>query len=257
MSVQTHRQPPAGDTPMRAQAKETLWRLLALAVSHPTPEFHEALAKGEYQEAFRTAWQQVSGRLWTGAPASETFEELEAGYIHCFLHGRGGRPLAPLLAGDHESILAGQTRPNFMLNITAFYKHFGLRAARDDEGRHDEPDHLAAMAEFMAVLCHLEARALGKGGDPSPYRRAQRDFLCRYLSTFLAKTSKPLTGGKATQLDPCILQVLADMAYWAEEQIAELEARIGPFRDPDAPRPAPTSSGQTETGAAATQNLWG
>ena len=108
------------------------------------------------------------------------FAALEAGYITAFLHGPKGKPIASLLAGDHEHLLAGHARPVFMLNIAAFYRHFGLAAATEDEGRADEPDHLASLLEFMAVLAHLEARALSGGKDPSPYRRAQRDVLRRH-----------------------------------------------------------------------------
>lgn len=254
MSISPQNRLPMGNSPDRAAAKETLWRLAALALSHPAPEFHAAIASGEFHAAFDAAWARVTGRDWPRARPSADFAAFEAGFITAFLHGRRGKPVAPLLAGDHDAILAGLTRPVFMLNLTAFYKHFGLRAAMEDEGRQDEPDHLASMLEFMSVLCHLEAGALSRGGDAAPSRRAQRDFLCRYLKPSLGSVAGLLRRAQLRGLDPTVFQLVQDMADWSDSQITELEARVGPFRDPDAPKPAMAGIGRTET---ATQNLWG
>lgn len=240
-----------GNSPARARAKETIWRLTALALSHPSPEFHGAVASGEFHDAFDVAWSQVTGRSWPKPAAAGDFAAFEAGYISAFLHGRGGKPVAALLAGDHDVILAGLTRPVFMLNLTSFYKHFGLKAATGDEGKADEPDHAASMAEFMAVLCHLEARALENARDPDPFRRAQRDFLARYFAPTLERIAGLLRQSPVAGLDPTLGQLVQEIALWAQLQITELEARVGPFRDPDAPKP---DERQAEPAA---QNLWG
>ncbi len=250
MSVLVQKRPPMGNSPARARAKETLWRLTALALAHPAPEFHDAIASGRFQAAFSSAWSDVSGNAWPGSAIAGDFAAYEAGYIRAFLHGRGGRPIAALLAGDHEHLLAGLTRPVFMLNLWAFYKHFGLQAAAGDEGRADEPDHLATMSEFMAVLCHLEAGALERSGDASGYRRAQRDFLCRYLGPALETVAGLLQRGDIADLDPTLSRLVHDMSIWVGQQISELEARVGAFRDPDAPGPR-------ETEEPAAQDLWG
>ena len=244
---------PMGNSPARARAKETLWRLSALAFAHPASEFFDAITSGQFHEAFSAAWTQVVGRAWPRAEPSPDFTSFEAGFIAAFLHGRSGKPVAALLAGDHEKILAGLTRPVFMLNLTAFYRHFGLEAATGDEGRVDEPDHLACMPEFMSVLCHLEAEALRSNRDPAPYRRAQRDFLCRYLSPMLDAVAGELRRQRVPDLDPTVFQLLQDIADWSYQQVGELEARVGPFRDPDAPKPA---HGTRQASEPATQNLW-
>ncbi|WP_300439858.1 molecular chaperone TorD family protein [uncultured Mameliella sp.] len=251
MSVAVTSRPPMGDSPGRAWAKERIWRLAALAFGHPSEEFFDAVASGQFHEAFSDAWAAATGAPWPRLPASPDFASFEAGYITAFLHGRGGKPVAALLAGDHDHILAGLTRPVFMLNVAAFYKHFGLKAATGDEGQNDEPDHLASMLELMAVLCHFEATALAKSKDASGYRRAQRDFLCRYLGPTLEAVAGLLRRHPVSLLDPTIAQLVQDMSAWAEVQINELEVRVGPFHDPDAPK---TSSAPTSSAA---QNLWG
>lgn len=250
MSVDTSTRPPMGDAPARANAKETLWRLTALALAHPDPEFYRAHADGRFHAAFSGAWAQLTGRPWPLPDHAPDFPAFESGYIRAFGHGPGGKPVAALLAGEHDHLLAGLSRPVFMLNIAGFYRHFGLKPATSDEGRADEPDHLSAMCEFMAVLCHVEARALAQGRDPSDARRAQRDFLSRFLAPMLRTVSGLLSARPVADLDPGLVRLLADMSGWAEGQIAELEARVGSYRDPDAPRPAAAEP-------SVAQNLWG
>lgn len=249
MSVAAPSRAPVADEAARASAKETIWRLAALAFAHPAPEFHARLASGAFHDAFAAAWGDVTGRGWLRPAPPADFAGFEAGYIAAFLHGRDGKPTASLLAGDHSELLRGLSRPVFMLNVAAFYGHFGLKAAADDEGRADEPDHLAAMAEFMAVLCHLEARLCASGRDAGPPRRAQRDFLARYLAPALEALGARLRRRPVPDLDPTLAQLTDELAPWARAQVAALEARVGPFRDPDAPRPAEAP--------APAQNLWG
>lgn len=260
MSVPRTRPPPGGDTPERAAAKRTIWRLAAAAVGHPGPELQAAIASGRFHQAFDAAWFAVTGRSWPRAAPSPDFATLEAGYIAAFLHGPNGKPIASLMAGDYERLLAGHARPVFMLNIAAFYRQFGLQAATADEGRADEPDHLASMLEFMAVLTHLEVQALGRGRDPSAGRRAQRDFLRRHLGPMLRAVAGGLRGRPVEDLDPTITRLVEELPDWAQGQSAELEARVGPYRDPD---DATTLSTRAEEGPATAasrvvdQNLWG
>lgn len=246
---------PMGNSPVRAQAKESLWRLFALVVSYPTPESHAALTDGRFHEAFDHAWQQVHGRRWLSQDALADYANFEANYIHTFMHGFKGRPVASILAGEYDAILAGLSRPVFMLNLVAFYKHFGLQPATGDEGRQDEPDHLAVMAEFMAVLCHLEARALSERRDPSSPRRAQRDFLARYMIPFLDAVNQRLKRDHGPSLDPCVNQVLADTSTWASRLLKELEASVGVFRNPG--MPDITTTNTSPSPELAVQNLWG
>jgi DMSO reductase family type II enzyme chaperone len=247
MSVLAPSRPPVRDAAGRAHARETLWRLSALAFAHPAPELHAALAEGAFHEAFGDAWSALTGRAWPQPAPPGDFAGFEAGYIAAFLHGPGGKPVASLLAGDHESLLDGLPRPTFMLNVAAFYRHFGLRAA--EEGRADEPDHLASMMEFAALLAHLEARALEQGRDAGPARRAQRDFLARHLAPMLGCVHAALRRRPVPDLDPTLARLIEELGPWARAQIAELETRVGPYRDPDAPK-QPSAAG-------AAQNLWG
>src|SRR5690625_4911291 len=176
---------PMGNSTERAQANVALYRLAAAALAPPAPELQQAFADGRFQLAFSSAWQAGTGPPLPRSPARPDFPSLEAVYIDLFMHGKRGEPHVHLLAGDYDALRSGTTRPVFMLNIQAFYQHFDLQAATDDEGRNEEPDHVATMLEFLAVLHHLESQALDNGKDATPYQRAQRDFLQRYLLPLL------------------------------------------------------------------------
>lgn len=231
------------------RAHESLWRLGALALAHPTPEFHAALQGGAFQAALAEAWDEAGMGTLPAAVTEGDFAAFEAGYIAAFLHGQGGKPVASLLAGDHEALLAGVSRPVFMLNIAGFYRHFGLQPARADEGRADEPDHLVTMMEFMAVLSHLESRALQAGRDPAPLRRAQRDFLARHLAPFLETIAEALHRPVSPGLDHSQSLILAGYTTWARTLLARLEQQVGPYRD--------RAAAAAHRGEPAEQDLWG
>ncbi len=254
MSIRRPEAIPSGESSQRAAAKESLWRLAALAFSHPIEEQFATMIDGSFQVALNNAWYKVNGHEIAIAMPSGNFGNYEAGYIATFLHYRRGKPLTSLRAGDHEKLLQGLSRSVFMLNISNFYRHFGLQAAMSDEGRQDEPDHMASMMEFMAVLCHLEARARAAGRDASPYRRAQRDFLSRFLQPLLVSNAKLLKKNGAQGLDPVLLQLVFDIENWARMQISELELQEGPYIDPDDDQKRLHETGSTQS---ATQNLWG
>ena len=238
----------SSSTAQRAEARSAVHRLAAVAFGHPVPEFQQALEDGRFHAAFNDAWFQVTGRAWPQPPSSPDFVTLEAGYIDAFMHGRAGKPRVPLLGGEYDALLAGQNRPAFMLNVRAFYAHFGLQAATADEGRPEEPDHLSDMLEFMAVLCHLEARALARGADAAGYRRAQRDFLHRYLAPLLEAIQASVAAESNLNLDPTLLRLIQDLPAWCRSQAVELEAQVGTYDG----QPATAS----QRARSLDQNLW-
>lgn len=239
---------PMGDSPERARANMALFRLAAAALAHPVPELYEAFTDGRFHASFNQAWQAITGRPWPQCPPGPSFIALEAGYIDMFMHGQRGSPRVHLLAGDVDALRDGVTRPVYMLNLQAFYKHFDLQANTHDEGNHEEPDHVATMLEFMAVLHHLEAQALERGADPSAYRRAQRDFLQRYLIPLTDTIRREVARQSSKDLDANLVRIIDDLPDRLHQQLAELELRVGPGTDvatPDTARPRKLA-----------QNLW-
>lgn len=231
MSLATLAQPIDVHAVDRASAKETLWRLAALALSHPIEPFHRALSDGRFHEAFDGAWFALTGVSRPRPGPVSDFESFEAGYIATFLHSRNGKPVASLFAADYPSLIRGETRAAFMLNVAAFYRHFGLRPAAGDEGRADEPDHLVCMLEFMAALAHLEGAAIAATREPDPFRRAGRDFLRRYLAPALSQITHALQSARPLELDAALGRLLKDLSSLTTMEIVACEAQVGSYRE--------------------------
>lgn len=212
----------------QAEPREAIYRLCAVAFAYPLKETQQALEEGRLQAAFSHAWLALGGEPWPDLKASKDLSSLEVGYMATFVHGHRGKPRVPLVASAYSQLIGGQTPGAFMLNVQAFYSHFGLKAAVDDEGIKDEPDHLVTMLEFCALMCHLELQALVGGRDTTPFRRAQRDFLARYLIPMLQMLRITYIKESAYGLDPTLAHLIAILPNWASAQHHALENQVGP-----------------------------
>lgn len=231
----------------RLAARETLYRLAAALLSYPLAETQQALEDGRLHDTLDQAWQTLTAEPWPALEPSADLAALEVSYMATFIHGRRGKPRVPLVANAYDELLAGESPASHMLNVQAYYRHFGLQPALGDEGLTDEPDHLVAMLEFCALLCHLEAEALASDRDASPYRRAQRDFVARHLSPLLHVIKARHATENRHGLDATLTQLIETLPAWADSQRAELEAQVGPCPRPD----------QNKSSASANQALWG
>lgn len=216
----------------RLAARETIYRLAAALFGYPLAETQQALDDGRLHAALAPAWQTLTGKPWTTLPPSPDLTALQVGYTATFLQGRRGKPRVPLGASAYEELLGGQTLGTYLLNVQAFYRHFGLQAALGDEGHAEEPDHLVAMLEFCTLLCHLEHRALTHGSDPGPYRRAQRDFIARYLEPLLTAIKTRFAETRGQGLDPTLAELIEALPGWVAGQQAALSSQVGPCPSP-------------------------
>ncbi|WP_416137375.1 molecular chaperone TorD family protein [Halomonas sp. HK25] len=223
---------PATDERDSLAARETIYRLAAALFGYPLAETQQALEEGRVAATLDPAWRVLTGEAWPALPPSEDLTALQVGYTATFLQGRRGRPRVPLVASAHEALLEGQTPGNYLLNVKAFYRHFGLQAAQGDEGHAEEPDHLVAMLEFCTLLCHLEQEALNGGRDPGPFQRAQRDFIARYLGPLLASIQECFADARDQGLDPTLAHLIEVLSGWVAEQQAALAAQVGPSPQP-------------------------
>ena len=93
-----------------------------------------------------------------------------------------------------------------------------------------------------------------------PIGGRKRDFLRRYLGPLLQAVADGLRGWPVEALDATIRQLIGELPDWADHQAAELEARVGRYRDPDAGNAAGAGPAEGRTAAATRvvdQNLWG
>ncbi|MEN8183104.1 MAG: molecular chaperone TorD family protein, partial [Myxococcota bacterium] len=108
---------------------------------------------------------------WRALRDAGVDDELAVEYTRLFEVGASGPP-CPLYGG-----LYGGARMKTMEEAVRFYRHFGLNLSDDPR---ELPDHLTTELEFLHYLAFRETQALQERADPSPYRRAQRDFVARH-----------------------------------------------------------------------------
>ncbi|MGC8118956.1 molecular chaperone TorD family protein [Marinobacter sp. VGCF2001] len=231
-----------------ARARGALFRMVAALLDYPLPETRQVLADGRALDAIADTLHQLG--MQTPCPelpkADQRLTSLQIGYTNTFLSGRRGKPRVPLVASAYKQLVAGATTGAFLLNIQAFYKHFGLKAAEADEGHVEEPDHLVTMLEFCTLLCHREERAFDKQLDPTPYQRAQRDFLARYLVPLSQAIQERYQAGDA-ELDVVLGWLVHHLPDWCRVQQQQLEQAIS-VSETSGDRLIPTTT--------ITQGLW-
>jgi DMSO reductase family type II enzyme chaperone len=76
-----------------------------------------------------------------------------------------------------------------MEEAVRFYNHFGLSMA---ESPRELPDHIMTQLEFLHFLAFREAEALEGDDDPSPFQRAQRDFVSRHPGRWVPRLRERL-----------------------------------------------------------------
>lgn len=132
---------------------------------------------------FARAFDYPRAEFWEGAEVEFVADNIvshlsqearEVEYVNAFELGG-----VLLYEGLHRR---DEGREGILEDLLRFYHFFDLRLSAD---RRDYPDHLVTELEFMGYLASREAAALGHGEDPSPYRKAQWDFLARHLSVWV------------------------------------------------------------------------
>lgn len=171
------------------------YALLAHAFAFPTPHFYEEIASGHLARALD---------LGGTAELNLSYDRYQTEYLRTFEVARGRPPCPP-----YEGYWRGeavQDRREIMEELVRFYEYFGLTLGSRPK---ELPDHLSVELEFMGFLTFKEAQALDARRDPSPYRRAQRDFLARHPMQWLPLMRE---GAESSEILPLFeeLIVLAD-----------------------------------------------
>ena len=192
-------------------------QLLALGFAHPSPEWHRLVVSGDYGQALA----RTGARLQLPAVEESDCAAFEAAYIQLFQVGRRGRPEVSLNAADHGDIFDGGDRPAFLLEYSAWYRHFGLKTA-DGEGANELPDHLLCQLEFLCWLAHLQS----VNDTDTGYALAQRDFCRRHLAQFLESLITALQSGEATATRKFYL-ALAVLALETVDELLEDYRNLG------------------------------
>jgi DMSO reductase family type II enzyme chaperone len=175
-------------------ARCSVYRLLALAFKYPTPEVFAAFQNGDFLSELRdnlTRLPHLEG-LWDETTdlrtsvqielAGTSFQDFAVDFTRTFDVG-APEPPCPPYEGTHRPKLE---KTAIMIELSEFYKHFGLKMNPED-GQRELPDHLTAELEFLHFLAYKEAQAREEENEEllQGYLRAQRDFLQRHPAAWV------------------------------------------------------------------------
>jgi DMSO reductase family type II enzyme chaperone len=176
-----------------AAIRGALYTSLARGFRYPTAAMFGAFRDGDY---LTQVWERIAALPHLApvvrahrdrdhdirdALARVEFLEFESAFVRTFDVEVPAPPAPP-----YEGVYRAGDRSATMLQVSEFYRHFGLEVSRE-EGTHELPDHLAVELEFLHFLTFKEAQATRERRRDllDGYRRAQRDFLERHLAEWV------------------------------------------------------------------------
>ena len=130
------------------------YKLLSKLLEYPSPELTAALPQlhGVLRQGFEATEWVVLERFMRRL-ADQDLTESQAAYVQTFdLTPEHALHLTHHLFGDDKN------RGPALIDLTEYYKQYGLEIAANDGGPHELPDHLPLLLEFAAQLEAEEAR---------------------------------------------------------------------------------------------------
>lgn len=204
--------PVDGDSIVRSY----IYHLLAAGFKYPTYEMFEQFQNGQF---LQDLFEHISAMPHLSNLAAEEinviekvyedlqkidFQDFEVKYVGSFDVGFPEPPCPP-----YEGTYADKApRTETMMEISEFYKHFGL-SMNQEEGKRELPDYLCAELEFMHFLTFKEAKA-GEDNEQELFKGyilAQKDFLERHLTRWFPKFYEKVLSVEDLPLYPDIARI--------------------------------------------------
>ncbi|RJP74291.1 MAG: hypothetical protein C4532_02940 [Candidatus Abyssobacteria bacterium SURF_17] len=169
--------------------RSQMYRFLAESFRYPDNEFFKMAQEGSYLSSALAILHEIpfevaveEGALSGQLLKSVSQDDFEAEFVRIFEAGPKG-PVCSLYEGAYAANRMGN-----MEELVRFYNHFGLSVAEARE--REVPDHITTELEFMHYLTFKEVLALQRNEDPTPYCRAEIDFLARHPAKWLPQLHK-------------------------------------------------------------------
>jgi putative dimethyl sulfoxide reductase chaperone len=229
--VQSAAAPTAHDIPA---ARSNLYKLLSIAFCYPTRELFSAFQSGEFMEEFLANLAALpylnslltQGTEWIGKAPEDlqgvSFTDFEVKYVGTFDVGAPEPPYPP-----YEGVYRKGERTALMVEISEFYKHFGLQM-NPEEGKRELPDHLCSELEFLHFLTFKEGQAASEDAPQlmKGYLLAQRDFLQRHMLEWVPGFADKLQDAQTVALYKELARIASVFLQgdftWINSQIKDL-----------------------------------
>ncbi|VVB87531.1 Chaperone protein TorD [uncultured archaeon] len=177
--------------PSFAPIRSNIYRLLSTGFRYPGHAVFRTFQNGKFLAELETNISLlphlnipgVEKALFINSLEGVAFSEFEMKFVQTFDTG-SPLPSCP----PYEGLYGHEPRTAVMLEISEFYRHFGLKM-NQGEGKREFPDHISAELEFLHFLTFQEAAAV-KDKDQEllkEYILAQRDFLERHVMRWIPR----------------------------------------------------------------------
>jgi DMSO reductase family type II enzyme chaperone len=218
--------------------RSQIYHLLALGFKYPTREMFVLYQDGNFMaELFElfSSLPHLSGIALQAAGAGDQahpdlegvdYRDFEVKYVGAFDVGFPEPPCPPY-EGFYNS---GVSKTEVMLDVSAFYRHFGLVMSQE-EGKRELSDYLCAELEFLHFLTFKEAQARDENEQEllKGYILAQKDFLERHMITWLPKFCDKVQAEEGLPFYPrlaLVTQTFINSDYeMVSEAVKEFEAK--------------------------------
>lgn len=214
-----------------------IYRLLAQGFRYPTKELFGKSASGDFVQGIlglMSGLPHLNGIAAEEAKPAEratkrldgvSFEEFEVNYVRTFDVGFPEPPCPPY-EGVHRK---GTERTAVLLDVSEFYRHFGLGMS-SEEGCRELPDHLSAELEFLHFLTFKEAQAREAAGEGAGrekeellrgYILAQKDFIERHLLAWVAAFAEKVGKASNVPLHGYLARIVAEFLRRERDLVAD------------------------------------
>lgn len=226
-------------TPLSANHTESinrsyLYKLLSFGFRYPISETFKTFQNGEF---FVRLWDTISllphvkfmkteqaeqGKNVQNDLGKSTYDDFVVKLIQTFDIGIPEPPCPP-----YEGFYQNKSRTAVMLEVTEFYRHFGLAMSKRD-GKRELPDHLCVELEFLHFLAFKESQSRIDKDSKSleGYLLAQKDFLNRHPAQWVPKFCDSL----CNRVDIPFYNLLARVtAMFITHELELITSHIKPF----------------------------
>ena len=168
----------------QAENRSQLFRLFAVAFSHPSDDFLDDVISGGFLDTLKDLGDGLpyptpfANAAMSPLPNGVTKKDIKVFFTTCFESGSQAVSL-------RESAYSTLTEKALLENVLRFYQHFGLELSTG--ALRELPDSLPVELEFLHYLAFLEAGTRSASGDThntAALQAGQRDFITRHLGTW-------------------------------------------------------------------------
>jgi putative dimethyl sulfoxide reductase chaperone len=195
--------------------RSNLYKLLSIGFHYPSHEFFKTFQNGEFLDEIMYNLSSIPGlnalilkhslmvEHEKESMKGMTLAEFEVEFIRTF---DAGTPIP--ICSLYEGHYCEKPRSMVMLEVSEFYKFFGLRMSQE-EGKREFPDHICSELEFLHFLTFKEGEALREGKEEklNSYFLAQKDFLERHMIQWIPEFCLKLQNSKSLRFYVWIAQI--------------------------------------------------